>query len=105
MSAVSRGDVWWYEPPHEGRRPYVIVHRDAAIPVLNQVLAVPITRTRRGLPTEVDLDRSDGMPESCVATLDNFRQVEPAYLSRRITVLGPERMAEVCAALHIAVGC
>ncbi|HKE76300.1 MAG TPA: type II toxin-antitoxin system PemK/MazF family toxin [Acidimicrobiales bacterium] len=97
--------MWWHEHPGEGRRPYLILHRDAAIPVLNQVLAVPATRTRRGLPTEVDLDESDGMPSPCVLTLDNIRQLRPVFLVRRITTLGPARMHEVCRALHAAVDC
>jgi mRNA interferase MazF len=102
---VARGEVWWHEHPDEGRRPYLILLRDAAIPVVNQLLAVPATRTRRGIPTEVDLDESDGMPQPCVLTLDNIRQVRPAYLTGRITSLGPERMRNVCDALHAAVGC
>jgi mRNA interferase MazF len=102
---VARGEVWWHEHPDEGRRPYLILHRDTAIPVLNQVLAVPATRTRRGLPTEVGLDETDGMPRSCVLTLDNIRLVRPVYLVHRITALGPARMHEVCRALHAAVDC
>ena len=102
---VARGEVWWHEHPDERRRPYLVVQRDAAIPVLNQILAVPATRTRRGIPTEVDLDESDGMPQPCVLTLDNLRQVRPAFLTRRITVLGPARMHEVCDALHAALDC
>ena len=102
---VARGEVWWHEHPDERRRPYLILHRDAAIPVLNQILAAPATRTQRGIPTEVDLDEADGMPQPCVLTLDNLRQVRPSYLTGRITALGPERMREVCQALHAAVDC
>jgi mRNA interferase MazF len=102
---VARGEVWWHEHPDEGRRPYLILQRDAAIPVLNQILAVPATRTRRGIPTEVDLDEADGMPQACVLTLDNVRQLRRSYLTGRITTLGPERMHQVCQALHAAVDC
>ncbi len=102
---VARGEVWWHEHPDERRRPYLILLRDAAIPVLNQLLAVPATRTRRSIPTEVDLDESDGMPQPCVLTLDNLRQVRPGYLTNHITTLGPEQMREVCEALHAAVDC
>jgi mRNA interferase MazF len=102
---VGRGEVWWHEHPDESRRPYLILQRDAAIPVLTQLLAVPATRTRRGIPTEVGLDEADGMPQACVLALDNLRQVRPSYLTRRITALGPERMREVCQALHAAVDC
>lgn len=102
---VARGEVWWHERPDESRRPYLVLHRDEAITVLDQILAVPATRTRRGIPTEVDLDGSDGMPVPCVLTLDNLRLVRRVFLTQRITVLGPERMHEVCTALQNAIAC
>jgi mRNA interferase MazF len=102
---VARGEVWWYEHPAVGRRPFLILTRDAAVAVLNQVLAVPATRTIRGIPTEVPLDEDDGMPTVCVLTLDNVTVIRPELCMDRITVLGPERMAEVCDALGVATAC
>ena len=102
---VARGEVWWYEDPRAGRRPYLVLTRDAAIPVLNQVLAAPATRTIRGIPTEVVLDETDGMPAECALTLDNVTVIRPALCTDRITRLGPTRMREVCDALRIATGC
>ncbi|OWY60461.1 hypothetical protein B7486_69065 [cyanobacterium TDX16] len=101
---VKRGEVWWYEA-EAGRRPYLVLTRTEAVPVLNQVLAVPATRTVRGIPTEVPLDEGDGMPQSCVLTLDNISLIRPTRCSERITVLSPARMAEVCEALHRATAC
>jgi mRNA interferase MazF len=102
---VARGEVWWYEDPRVGRRPFLILSRSEAVPVLHQILAAPATRTRRGIPTEVDLDRSDGMPDPCVISLDNVTLVRPALCIELLTRLGPERMAEVCTALRTAVAC
>lgn len=102
---VKRGEVWWYEDPRAGRRPFLILTRDAAIPVLNQVLAVPATRTIRGIPTEVSLGPDDGMPDECVLTLDNLTVIRPALCTKRVAVLGPERLAQVCGALEVAVAC
>ena len=79
--------------------------RSAAVPVLNAVLAVPITRTVRNIPTEVLLGPDDGMPTECAASLDNLRVVPKANLVERICVLDPARLAEVCAALRAAVDC
>ena len=59
---MKRGDIYWYEHPEAGRRPWLILTRSEAIPVLNQVLAVPATRTIRLIPIEVPLDEGDGMP-------------------------------------------
>jgi mRNA interferase MazF len=102
---VSRGEVWWYEDPRAGRRPFLILTRDAAIPVVNQVLAVPATRTVRGIPTEVALSVEDGMPDECALTLDNVTVIRPALCTERITRLDPARMHEVCDALATATGC
>lgn len=103
--AMNRGEVWWFELPELGRRPGCILTRPAAIPVLNAVLVVLATRTIRGLPTEVRLGPEDGMPSDCVLNFDNVLTVPKALLIERITRLPPARVAELCAALELAVGC
>lgn len=107
MSAdvISRGDVWWYDDPMRGPRPHLIMTRHQAISVLTDIIGVPATRTIRGIPTEVRLDRGDGMPSECALTLDNITTVRRIYLTSFITTLGPNRMHEVCAALNVAVAC
>jgi mRNA interferase MazF len=97
--------VWWGELEGLGRRPFLIMSRPAAIPVLHGVLAAPVTRTIRDIPTEVSLGPHDGMPTECVASFDNLRVVPKAYLVDRICVLESTRMAEACAALRLAVDC
>jgi mRNA interferase MazF len=102
---VARGEVWWYEDPRAGRRPFCILTRDEAIPVLNQVLAVPATRTVRGIPTEVPLDEEDGMPAPCVLAADNLTLVRPALCTERITALDEPTLQAVCRALAAATAC
>ena len=102
---MQRGEVWWHEAPDETRRPYLVLTRSEGIPVLNQLLAVPATRRVRGIPTEVRLGASDGMPAECVLTLDNVRVVRKSMLVDRIATLSDERIAEVCAALGFATAC
>ncbi|HEX9710969.1 MAG TPA: type II toxin-antitoxin system PemK/MazF family toxin [Actinomycetota bacterium] len=102
---MKRGDIWWYEHPSAGRRPFLILTRTEAIPVLSQVLAVPATRTVRGIPTEVSLDASDGIPAECVLSLDNITTIRRALCTERITALTKEKMNEVCRALSVAAAC
>lgn len=102
---VARGEVWWYEHPNAGRRPFVVLTRDEALPLLNQVLAAPVTRTVRGIPTEVELDASDGMPTACVVSADNVTLVRPSLMTELVTRLRPERMDAVCEALGHATAC
>jgi mRNA interferase MazF len=97
--------VWWVEHPDWGRRPALVLTRQAAIPVLNTVLAAPATRTIRGIPTEVVLDRDDGMPDACCVSLDNLTSMAQELFRERITRLSVARMNEVCRALSIAAGC
>ncbi len=102
---MNRGEVWWVERPGLGRRPHLVVTREAAVPVLHSVIAVPATRTIRGIPTEVALSRDDGMPTDCVLSLDNLTLVPKALFVDRICRLSIEKMREVCAALAVATGC
>jgi mRNA interferase MazF len=81
------------------------VLRTEVIPVLSDLLAIPATRTIRGIPTEVPLDESDGMPTDCVITADNIMLIERAFLTRPISQLSDQRMREVCEAIRRAVAC
>ena len=102
---VNRGEVWWAEHPEAGRRPFFVLTREAAIPVLRRVLAVPATRTVRGLPTEVVLDEDDGMPQRCALSFDNVTTMPKGLFTERICRLSLDRLVEVCAALRAASGC
>jgi mRNA-degrading endonuclease toxin of MazEF toxin-antitoxin module len=64
--------VWWHEPPDDEPRPFVILTRNEAIAGLEKLVAVPTTRTIRGIPSEVELGREDGMPGDCVVSTDNI---------------------------------
>ena len=88
-----------------GRRPFLVLTRQAAIPILTSVLGVPATRTIREIPTEVVLDRADGMPEPCALSLDNTTTIPKELFRSRITRLSAGRMSEVCRALSLASGC
>jgi mRNA interferase MazF len=105
VSEPRRGEVWWGEIKNVGRRPFLVMTRSAAIPVLNSVLAAPITRTVRNIPTEVRLGVDDGMATDCAASLDNLRVVPKAYLVDRICSLDTTRMVEACRALRASVDC
>lgn len=102
---MNRGEVWWVERPEAGRRPHLILTRDAGVRLLTTLLAVPATRTIRGIDTEVELGPEDGMPDRCALTLDNLRALDKEYFIRPICTLSPARMASVCKALGHATGC
>ena len=102
----EHGDVWWSESPSFGRRPVVVLSRDAAIRGLRRALVAPCTTRVRGLPSEVDLDpRTEPVPCACVASLDSVQSVSLSLLVERLGRLSEERMRRVCGALAVAVGC
>lgn len=106
MVLPARGEVWWCEPPEVGRRPVVVLSRDAAIPRLRRVLVAPCTTTIRGLRSEVVLDPGDDpVPRLTAVNLDSIESVSVAVLVDRLGRLSDDRMGEICAALSVAVDC
>jgi mRNA interferase MazF len=102
----ARGELWWCELPDIGRRPVVVLSRDAAIPRLRRALVGPCTTTIRGLPSEVLLEPGeDPVPRRSAVNLDAVESVAIATLVDRLGRLSAERMREVCTALTVAVDC
>ncbi len=102
----ARGEVWWCELPEIGRRPVVVLSRDAAIPRLRRSLVAPCTTTIRGLASEVVLDPADDpVPRPSAVNLDSVESVSVAVLVSRLGRLADSRMREVCSALAVAVHC
>jgi mRNA interferase MazF len=101
-----RGELWWCELPDIGRRPVLVLSRDAAIPRLRRTLIAPCTTTLRGLPSEVVLEPGDDpVPRPSAVNLDSVESVSVALLIERLGSLSGSRMREVCAALEVAVDC
>jgi mRNA interferase MazF len=101
----ARGEVWWAETLVHGRRPHVVLTRDEAVGRLTEIVVVPLTTTIRGLPNEVGLDESDGMPRSCVTGFDNLSTIAKGQLVERIAALSPAKMDEICRGLNMTVAC
>lgn len=66
MSSMRRGEIRLcrFAPPDK-RRPVLLLMRDDVVGQLREVIVAPITRTVRGLRSEVVLTPSDGMPATC----------------------------------------
>lgn len=107
MSSVpARGEVWWCELPDIGRRPVVVLSRDAAIPRLRRTLIGPCTTTIRDLPSEVVLEPGeDPVPRRSAVNLDTVESVSTGVLVERLGRLSDLRMEQVCTALAVAVDC
>ena len=79
--------------------------RLSAIDYLNQVTVAPITSMILGVPSEVRLDEVDGMKGPCAVNLYNLATVSKHRLGRRLAILSPKRLEEICSALSFSLGC
>jgi mRNA interferase MazF len=81
----------------------LLLSRDRAYRVRTSVTFVLITRTIRGLRSEVALGPDDGMPAECVVNADDIVTAPKALLTEQITTLSDARMAAVAAAVKFAL--
>ena len=84
----------------------LVLTRDPVADRIGSVAVAALTRTRRGLVSELDLTAAeDGVPSDCVVNFDNVHTIPRGHLRRRVTMLSPARMAESCRVLMAATGC
>jgi mRNA interferase MazF len=106
ITSPLRGELWWCEPPEIGRRPVVVLSRDAAIPRLRRAIIAPCTTNLRGLASEVVLEPGeDPVHRRTAVNLDSVESVSIGVLIERIGRLSDVRMDEICSALAVAVDC
>ena len=104
MARLRRGEVRWYQFARpDKKRPVVVLTRDSVLEYLGEATVAPITRTVRGIPSEVPLGPDDGMPEPCAVNLDHVQTVARGRLGALVTTLSTQRMAEVREALLFAL--
>jgi mRNA interferase MazF len=73
-----------------------VLTRDAAIAVLHSVTCAPITRTIRGIQSEVDVGSEHGLPAPSVVSCDNIVTIPH-------TVLDPEAIGRLDEAKRAAL--
>ena len=101
---MKRGEIWWAAlPAPAGRRPVLLLSRDAAYSIRSAATVAPLTRTIRHIPVEVPLDRRDGVSARCVVNLDDLATIPLKMLTDRITSLSPQRMEQVEQAIRFAL--
>lgn len=82
-----------------------MITRDSAIGVMRTVLVAPVTRTVRGIPTEVALGPDHGLAVECAASLDNLLAFPKSMLTRRLGRLDGAGMGRLCQAVRVATDC
>lgn len=101
---MKKGEVWWADLPAPiGRRPVVLLSRDEAYAVRNAVTVAEVTRSIRGIPVEVPLSPSDGLPKKCVVNLDTIVTIQKKLLRERICLLREEKIRQINEAIKFAL--
>ena len=103
---LRRGDVWDAElPDGMGRHSVALLSRDAAIARRQRVIVALITSQIHGTRTEVPVGPEEGLEYDSVLAIDDLYTITTGRLvGRRRGTLGPDKMAVVEAALHVALG-
>ena len=101
---MLRGEVWWVDfPPPIGRRPAVLISRNAAYSRRTSVTAIPVTTTVRNIRSYVALGQEDGMPRACAASADDITTVPVGSIMNRITALTDEKVRALEDAVRFAL--
>ena len=102
---MRRGEVRWYKfSPPDKKRPVLLLTRDAILEYLGDVTVAPITSTIRDIPSEVRLDKDDGMLQDCAVNCDHIQTVSKSRLGALLTTLSAAKMREVSNAVAFALG-
>lgn len=101
---MQRGEIWFAATPG-GDRPVLVLTRDPVADRIGSVVVAALTRTVRGVVSEMPLAPADGLPTECVANFDNLHTIPRGTFRRRVATLTPSRMAEACRVLQATTGC
>ena len=84
----------------------LVLTRDPVAGRIGSVVVAALTRVTRHLVSELELTPEvDGVPTECLVNFDNIHTLPRDVFRRRVTQLGPTRMAEACSAFRDAVDC
>lgn len=102
---MQHGEIWFAATPG-GDRPVLVLTRDPVADRIGAVVVAALTRTVRGLVSELALTADeDGVPSDCVVNFDNIHTIPRDSFRRAVAQLAPSRMAEACRCLRDATGC
>jgi mRNA interferase MazF len=93
---MKRGEVWWaHLDKPAGRRPVLILSRDAMPPGHGEITVAYLTSTIRNRPVEVLWTPADGVVRTCVVNLDAINTIPKHYLKYFMCALSLAKMDEV----------
>ena len=91
-----------FEQPDK-RRPVLVLTRTSAIPVLHAITVAPVTRTIRGIPTELRVGIAEGLKGESVVNLDSIQTVSKERVGRYVGSIARNRKMDLRLALLFAL--
>ena len=102
---MNRGDVWMLDlGGRAGRRPALVVTRQAVISHVNKLTVAEITSSGKGYPTEVAIGQQANLPKESYVQLDNIQTVAKTRFVKYIGALDAATMRTVARKIILALG-
>lgn len=102
---MNRGEIWFFEfKKPDKSRPVVVLTRQEMIQHLNTVTIAPLTRTIRGVCSEVVIGPEEGLKERSAVNLHHVMTVPQSGLRRFVGCLSTSKMEEIKEAMLFALG-
>jgi mRNA interferase MazF len=84
----------------------VVATRASALPLLTSVTVVPITRTIRGIASEIQVGKREGLSVSSAANADTLMTIPAGWLDeQRAGRLSSAKLRDFDDAIRFALGC
>jgi mRNA-degrading endonuclease toxin of MazEF toxin-antitoxin module len=101
---MNRGDVWQIDlGGRAGRRPAVILTRQAVIAHVNKVTVAEVTSSGKGYPTEVALGQRGNLTKTSFVQLDNLQTVSKERFVKYLGAVDRDTMREVSRKVILAL--
>ena len=102
---MRRGEIWMFRfAPPDKQRPVLLLTRSDMIPVLNTVTVAPLTRTIRGVASEVLVGIDSGLKADSAVNLHHVVTIPKSGLRRFVGTVPAEILARTRSALLFAFG-
>ena len=102
---MNRGDVWQIDlGGRAGRRPALIITRQAVISHLNKLTVAEINTAGKGYPTEVAIGHRANLPKESYVQLDNIQTVPKVHFVKYLGALDAVTMQTIGRKLILALG-
>ncbi len=101
---MNRGDIWYVDlGGRAGRRPGVVITRQAVLDYINKVTMVEVTTRGKGYPTEVFIGTGGNLPAPSFVQADNIHTVPKQRLVKYSGTLDATTMVKISRKVVLAL--